>query len=181
MITQEQLKAKFHYSPLAGVFEKRVGTKRKGYKWVLVGTTKTDTGYASMQIMGKRYLVHRLAWLYVYGKFPDMALDHIDGDRLNNAISNLREVTAAQNVHNSQKPSHNKSGVKGVSYCEASKTWTAQVAIERRPVFMKRYKTKEEAIQAVRAARELAHGEYANHGIHKFILEDACNTDRVIV
>ena len=105
-----------------------------------------------------------------------MAIDHKDGDRLNNAISNLRLATPAQNSFNSQTPRSNRSGIKGVSYCTKYRNWTAQVAVSRKPVLMKRFKTKEEAAVAVRAAREVAHGEFANHGVHKWVEEEnACN------
>lgn len=172
-ITHEKLKERYHYSRMAGVFEKRVGSKRKGYKWVLVGYVVDDSGYQVVSVGGKRYLAHRLAWFYVHGEWPDGHIDHKDGDRLNNAISNLRIATPAQNAHNSQTPISNKSGVKGVSFSGGS--WTAQVAVNRKPVFMKRFKTKEEAEKAVRIARIEAHGEFANHGVHGYIAEEACN------
>lgn len=172
MITLEELKEKHRYSRMAGVFEKRVGSKRKGYKWVLVGHVLDKSGYQVISVNGRSYLAHRLAWFYVHGEWPEMGIDHIDGDRLNNAIANLRLATPAQNSHNSQTPVHNKSGVKGVSF--SGGRWTAQVAVNRRPVFMRSFKTKEEAEEAVRAAREKAHGEFANHGVHRFIAEDAC-------
>ncbi|HAL69296.1 MAG TPA: Fis family transcriptional regulator [Pseudomonas sp.] len=173
-ITHQKLKEQYHYSPLAGVFEKRVGSKRKGYKWVLVGRVVDESGYQVICVGGKRYFAHRLAWFYIHGEWPDGHIDHRDGDRLNNAIANLRIATPAQNAHNAQTPITNKSGVKGVSFSGGS--WTAQVAVSRKPVFMKRFKTKEEAEQAVRLARIEAHGEFANHGVHKYVQEEACNS-----
>ena len=170
MITHAELRKRFHYSPFAGVFERRAGSKRRGFKWVLAGHVLDSCGYQVITIKGKRYRTHRLAWFYVHGEWPTLPLDHADGDKLNNAISNLRLATPAQNAHNAQAPAHNRSGVKGVSY--SGGMWTAQVAVNRRPVFMKRFKTKEEAEEAVREARLKEHGEFANHGVHKFILED---------
>lgn len=173
--TLQQLKDRYHYSPLAGVFEKRVGGKRSGYRWVLAGSVVDKSGYLSMSVFGRRCAAHRLAWFYMHGEWPEFGLDHKDGDRLNNAISNLRLATAAQNSHNSQTPSHNTSGIKGVSFNRADKKWTAQVAVARRPILMRRFKTREEAADAVRTARVMAHGEFANHGIHKYVEEEACN------
>lgn len=174
-LSLEQIKAKLHYSPLAGVFERRSGNRRKGYRWVLTGSIRDSTGYLVVSVGGKSLLAHRLAWFFVHGEWPEGDIDHKDGDKLNNAISNLRLATSAQNSHNSQTPKHNQSGIKGVSYCKAEQKWTAQVAVGRKPVLMKRFKTKEEAAHAVQLARIEAHGEFANHGTHRYIEEEACN------
>ena len=66
--TLEEFKKKYHYSPLAGVFEKKVGSKRKGYKWVLIGFKKDTSGYMWLSVFGKSVAAHRLAWFCVHGE-----------------------------------------------------------------------------------------------------------------
>ena len=74
-------------------------------------------GYITIWIDGKSYLAHRLAWLYVYGRFPDglrPEIDHMDGNPINNSIANLREVSRSENQRNQKMCSDNTSGITGV-------------------------------------------------------------------
>lgn len=77
------------------------------------GDIGTD-GYRRIQIEGKRYRAHRLIWKYYYGKDPKEFIDHIDGNRTNNNIENLREATRQQNGFNRGPQKNNKLGIKGV-------------------------------------------------------------------
>ena len=77
----ELVKRFLEYNPLTGEF-----------KW-----RPSNNGYVSIRIQGKAYLAHRLAWLITYGKMPKKDIDHIDRNRQNNRIDNLREVTASEN------------------------------------------------------------------------------------
>jgi len=88
--------------------------------------TVDGKGYLCGSFFGKRYLVHRLAWFYVYGKMPTI-IDHIDGVKTNNEIDNLREVTNQENHMNRRKSSKNTSGVTGVYFNKKSKLWCAQM------------------------------------------------------
>jgi hypothetical protein len=60
--------------------------------------TKSTFGYWQIVVSNRSYFAHRLAWLYEYGQWPAMFLDHVDGNKVNNAISNLREVTHKENM-----------------------------------------------------------------------------------
>ena len=71
-------------------------------------------GYRAIQIKGKKYKAHRLIWKYQHGKDPKEFIDHIDGNRLNNNIKNLRESTRQQNGFNRGPQKNNKIGIKGV-------------------------------------------------------------------
>lgn len=76
---------------------------------------KNSTGYLRTGILGTDYLIHRLAWLYVYGELPDSQIDHINGDILDNRICNLRVASSSQNQQNMRKAqSNNKTGYLGV-------------------------------------------------------------------
>lgn len=86
-------------------------------------------GYIEVKILGKNYKCHRLAWLFVHGVFPNGEIDHIDSDKTNNRISNLRDISHALNVQNLTKPrKDNKSGYLGVSWNKKSSKWEAQIS-----------------------------------------------------
>lgn len=128
----------------------------------LAGTTDRK-GYRKMMINGKEYYIHRLVWLYCHGIFPRFETDHIDGNRTNNRISNLRDVTKSENQKNRKLRSDNKSGCNGVYYDEKKGKYQASISLEGRSVLLGTFKTLEEAAQA----RELANvqlGYSVNHG-----------------
>ena len=83
-------------------------------------------GYLVMTAFGKRYTLHRLAWLYVKGYWP-LIIDHINGDKLDNRFCNLREVTNQENHMNNRRASNNTSGVTGVYYNKKRNLWCAQM------------------------------------------------------
>lgn len=88
-LTAEQLRAELDYDPATGTFTRR----RLGGR---VGKTMTD-GYHRINVCGKAYYAHKLAWLHVHGVLPDMEIVHADGVRTNNAIANLRCVPRWRN------------------------------------------------------------------------------------
>lgn len=98
LISRERLKELFSYDPETGVFLHLVGNRRIKRGASAVGIT--SRGYARVYILGRSYCAHRLAWLYVYGRWPLEELDHIDRNKLNNRIDNLREVTHYENILN---------------------------------------------------------------------------------
>ena len=85
--------------------------------------------YLQINVAGKRYRAHQLAWLFVYGYIPK-EIDHINGNGLDNRIGNLRSVTHQQNNHNHRvPPRHNTSGYLGVSYYKAGNKYSAHINI----------------------------------------------------
>ena len=114
-LSAERLRELLHYDPATGVFTRRKwagGTSRAGS----IAGTANAFGHILIRIDGHAYLAHRLAWLYVYGKWPDtgMTIDHKFGK--SNAIDNLREVTQGVNSQNKQRPqTNNKIGFLGVN------------------------------------------------------------------
>lgn len=96
-LTQERLVEALSYSPETGEFRWRIGSRMAGK---VAGTWITD-GYRSIILDGRPYASHRLAWLYVHGEWPKELIDHINGVRDDNRISNLRECTGAENQQNS--------------------------------------------------------------------------------
>lgn len=126
-LTQEELKKRLVYNTNTGEFfyNYSIGGKLKGNK---VGTLKD--GYIYIRVAGVIYLAHRLAWLYIYGKFPISMLDHIDRNRSNNKISNLRESNYSQNGRNTNINKKNTSGIKGVDYMKSLHKWRSRSVIQ---------------------------------------------------
>lgn len=83
--------------------------------------------YVIISIDSKRYVAHRLAWLYVTGKFPNGEIDHVDQDTKNNRFNNLRDVTSKVNAQNKPKRRDNKSGITGVSWDKTTKKWVVRI------------------------------------------------------
>jgi len=111
-LTQQRLKEVLNYDAESGVFTWAVGS-RKAAKGVVAGGF-SDRGYLNICVDGVRYRAHRLAWLYMYGVYPKQ-IDHLNHVRHDNRMINLRETDSYGNSRNQSKPSHNTSGVVGVS------------------------------------------------------------------
>lgn len=90
----------------------------------------------------------------------DMFVDHINGDRLDNRLCNLRLCTKSENGRNSVKPKSNTSGLKGVSWHRKSKKWVAQIMINQKQIYLGLHKTKEDAHAAYVEASRKYHGEF---------------------
>ena len=95
MITQEELKQLYHYDTTTGELLLKVKKSGRPSK-----RAPNSNGYHVMMINRKRYYAHRLVWLYVYGEWPpkDKVIDHIDCDRMNNRIENLRLLSRYENM-----------------------------------------------------------------------------------
>lgn len=119
-------------------------------------------GYVRVNIMGKRYLAHRLIWMMVHGEWPQ-EVDHINGNRTDNRLCNLRAVDRQENMRNVARRSDNSSGFTGVSYAKRENRYLAYITIDKVMRVIGRFNTIEEAV-AARAKAETEHGFHANHG-----------------
>jgi hypothetical protein len=117
-------------------------------------------GYVVLHFMGTLFKAHRLVWLHVYGE-PVPEIDHIDGDRSNNRIENLRSATRSQNRANSVVSKNNGVGVKGVS--PHKNRYHARIMHQGRAIHLGSFKTIDEAAAARRKAAERLHGEFVKH------------------
>lgn len=117
----------------------------------------TSHGYVQIRIDAKSYAAHRLVWLYMYGSFPDCSIDHIDGDKTNNARANLRLATQAENCQNLKK-SRGSSGYLGVTKdSQRSNRWKASIKLHGKTTHLGWYKTPQEAHQAYVEAKRKMH------------------------
>lgn len=133
MITQKEIKRQLRYSPETGIFTNRIQRSSSALEGDVSGCPQID-GYLSIKVSGRSYLAHRLAWLYVYGFFPENEIDHIDRSPDNNRIANLREVSHQCNMRNRKVQRNNESGVAGVHRDTLRNKWRAKIKIN--------YKTK---------------------------------------
>lgn len=153
MITQENLKQLVDY--VDGMLVAKTNSKCRKVGDTL--SSLTDKGYLRSSVCGKSYRVHRLVFLYHHGYMP-IQVDHIDGNRMNNKIENLRDATSSQNNQNRKATS--SSGVKGVVWHKQSKKWVASICVNRKSVHLGSFLSIEEAALVANRARKLAHGEF---------------------
>ncbi len=157
----ERVKYLFSYDSgfLYWNMDRGLKTKKGG----LAGYLNKSTGRWNVMIDKKMYRYHRVIYLYHYGTMPDY-IDHIDGDKLNNNIENLRACTSSQNNYNRIKQKNNKSGVKGVHWSTAHGKWYARISVNKKPMYLGTYDDLNEAALVVDAARKKHHKEFANSG-----------------
>lgn len=129
-------------------------------------TTVDGQGYRTVTVLGVMMAVHRVLWVMRHGPIPQGGcIDHIDGDRLNNARGNLRLTTVTGNNWNRSMNSKNTSGVKGVCWNKKCGKWQAQIEITgSKNAYLGLFDEIEEAEIVVRLHRKKLHGEYTNHG-----------------
>ena len=119
--------------------------------------------YRTVMINKHLYYSHRIIWLMHYKTLPRF-IDHVNNDRSDNRIENLRGATAAQNQHNRAMNSNNTSGFKGVSWDRKSGKWAAQIRHDGKMKYLGRYDSINVAAKVVSDYRNKIHGEYANNG-----------------
>lgn len=144
------------YDPLTGVLKRKTG-RNKGKE---AGCAFNRYGHRHLRVGAKLYHAHRVAWLLHYGSMPYGIIDHIDGNGSNNAISNLRLATHAQNMHNRKINSNNRSGTKGVCFDPVMNRWVVQIRYNNRTT-KRRFLDLEDAVRFAESTRAALHGEYS--------------------
>jgi hypothetical protein len=149
--TYEEVAERFSYDPLTGLIWSKIHNRPVGYE--------DPSGYVCVSFSGnKHYRAHRLAWLLTHGRWPEHLIDHINGVRNDNRITNLREATQQQNLQSRPMHKRNKLGVKGVIV--ENGRFRAQLWHNGKFVLNTRYKTIEEAIAAYQAVSRALFGEW---------------------
>ena len=165
-LTQQHLKELLHYDKETGIFTWKI-SRCNSIKIGDEAGNKHNAGYLIIGIsilsVPKRYLSHRLAWLYVYGEFPKEHIDHVNHDRKDNRIDNLREATQKHNCRNASKYKTNKSGINGVNWHKRVKKWRAEIKVNGKKIHLGYSTDKNEAICARLHANKL-YKFHANHG-----------------
>jgi hypothetical protein len=161
IISQELVKALFEYNPDTGIFIRKLTTGSKAKAGSVAGILN-DVGYLELSINSYRYRAHRIAWLYCFGEFPSGQLDHIDGNKSNNALDNLREATNKENAYNKSISVLNTTGYKGVSLDKRSGRYRAYITVNGKQKGLGYYSTAEQASEAYIIEAKKLHGEFFN-------------------
>ena len=159
MITQEQLKELVEYKD--GFLFAKVKWANKISMGFPLGSKNKD-GYLQFSIQRKKHYVHRLVFLYHYGFLPE-SVDHIDGDKSNNRIENLRAASLHQNNYNVKTRKSSKSGFKNVNWNKKNNNWNVTLAANNKSMYFGAFDDLELASLVAEEARNLYHGEYACH------------------
>ena len=162
MLTLARLLEVLHYDPQTGFFTWTTnlnGHARTGRKagW-------NQYSYIKIQIDGKSYPAHRLAWLYMTGEWPTHEIDHINGDPSDNRWSNLREATHQQNMCNRTRLNRrNKSGVQGVYLSKKTGKYHPYANCDGKMIYLGSYACLGRAISVRQAAKYAFYGAFAPH------------------
>ena len=158
MLTQDLLREVFDYDPESGEFTRKVPSRY---------ATRSDPDterYKAVRIAGGMHRVHRLVWLYVYGEIPKgKVIDHINGDKHDNRLANLRLVDRAQNNRNSKVSAKNSTGYKGVSVKRGG--FLACLSVGNKTRYVGTFTSPEEAARAYDKAALAEYGEYAKTNV----------------
>lgn len=155
ILTAERLREVLDYNPDMGVFVWKVRTSTSVRIGDVAGTP-TANGYLHIRIDRKHYYGHRLAWLCVYGTWPHGQIDHINGNRLDNRLVNLRDVPQKMNLENQRRAHSNSiSGLLGVS--PKRNRWKSSIRVAGKEHHIGTYDTPEEAHAAYIEAKRRLH------------------------
>ena len=160
-LTVARLKEVLDYNPKTGVFTWKVsrGRMRAGS----VAGSLNGKGYWRVNLFGRKYLAHRLAWFYTKGRWPPHGMDHLDGKPRDNRIAKIRPATQAVNLKNQRRRSDNTSGVVGVCWDKEKLKWRTHIQVDGKSKHLGYFTNKEEAARARKKA-EKKYGFHANHG-----------------
>jgi len=160
-LSQSKLKRLLTYNPDSGLFTRNF-SRGSGKKGTVSGHVN-KYGYVQVIIDRKVFRAHRLACLYMTGKFPVDQMDHINHIRDDNRWINLRQADSKENCKNMSLSKRNKSGTCGVNWSEPRKRWCSSIRVNRKLIYLGRFTDIDSAIKSRKKAEAL-YGFHANHG-----------------
>lgn len=164
---KEELEKLFSYDPETGFLFWKV-SMGKAKRGSVAGSLDKKHGYIRVRIDGKNYQAHRLVWILNNGDIPEgMYVDHIDHNKANNHLQNLRLVTSYINQKNRSLGKNNRSGVLGVHYRGDRNKWQATINYDHNTVFLGNFDDWFEAVCARKSAEAHVGGFHENHGRRK--------------
>lgn len=158
-LTAARLRELLRYDPLTGFF-RWAGPKVGRDLGCPIGSGRKPNSYIRISLSDERHYAHRLVWLYIYGTWPEHGVDHINGVRSDNRLSNLRDADQTHNAANVGAYRTNTSGYRGV-YRHHDGRWRAKIKAHREYVHLGLFATPEEASEAYKAAAKNYYGDFA--------------------
>ena len=155
-IEHDKLVSEVFYDPAEGVFVPRRKRRGRPPNRPHLGDINYD-GYIRITVLGRRYYAHRLAWFYVHGEWPAEQMDHINGDRSDNRIANLREATQSGNGQNKKMQRNNTSGCIGVTWSKRRKKWLAKIGVAGKVSYLGYFDIFDDAVAARKEAKLALH------------------------
>jgi len=150
------------YSPDTGEFTWKKASSDKSKVGSRAGRPRSVNGYWQLTLKGVTYYAHRLAWFHFYGDMPSKHIDHVNGDKGDNRITNLRLASPSENVANTGAKRDNTSGSKNVHWCSTKKRWIAKVKRDGKTHHVGTFREYFPAVHAAESARLDIHGEFAS-------------------
>ncbi len=160
MTTQKRLHELFYYNPDTGIFIRKVQSANRTKKGEIAGSINKK-GYRCMKVDNGKYQAHRLAWLFVHGEWPNDQIDHINGDKQDNRICNLRVVNNSENQQNAIKAHvNNVTKMRGVRYYKNPRNirkYGAVISINGKRIYLGSFHSPEEAYDVYLSAKLKLH------------------------
>nr|WP_064759029.1 HNH endonuclease [Escherichia coli] len=161
MVNLEEVNSLLEYNPDTGLFKWKPGLGKRST--LERAGTRDMTRHVAIEINGVKYFAHRLAWLITYGFWPPDVIDHINGNRTDNRICNLRLATLAENSRN-RSAQKNGCGYKGVYYSKRQRKWVGQIRANGIKHHLGVFDNPEDAHKAYCIAAKNLHGDFSNAG-----------------
>lgn len=164
-LTLDELKQRLEYFPSTGAF-----IWRQNKKVSLVGAdagSAATNGYIQIYVGARKYMAHRLAWFYSFGKWPSDMVDHANGHRSDNRLSNLREATRSQNGYNRRRNTATSSGLKGAYRVTNSSLFQSSCVVGGVQYYLGCFSTAEEAAKAYDEFALIHHKQFFNASLNE--------------
>lgn len=166
-LTAADVRSRLSYDPDTGTLTRLAFTDARGRRFAerpvrtVAGPNNENRRYLQISLYGSPYLIHRVIYLIVTGRWPRHDIDHVNGDCRDNRWSNLRAASRSQNCANRGAAPSNRSGYKGVSLCADTGLWRARIKFKGKQTCLGRFVSPAEAHVAYDKAARRIHRAYA--------------------